>query len=171
MADKHQKVEVFVEGEGLTQMILVEVAADDPIEYILDAAKAKGLIVEADSLVFVNKDEANKDRSKSVVNANIKKHNRIHVHRCVQVHVTVNYQKHHKQHPFRPFATVGDVRDWAMNLNEFSIDPGMRVNMILRLCGTAQEPELDVQIGTLAKHGECAVCFDFVVDPRFQGKK
>lgn len=167
MSQQDEKIEVFVEGEGLAAMLLIEIDPNETVEVILTRAKEHGAIIEEDTIVLVEGRAEPIERSRSAHEVGIHKHHRIHVHRCKEVKVKFTYNGDSQSYEFKANETVATVRTWA--LNHFPIDAALKVNMILRFCGTTSEPDLERHIGTYAKHGACEVCFDLVLDPRVQG--
>ncbi len=93
---------------------------------------------------------------------------RVHVHRCHQIAVTVDYTgRPTLHHPFRPSTTVGKVKAWAGD--KLGIGPVDLAELVLEVAGTNKRPDADIHIGTLVQPGQCAVAFNLVFTKRVQG--
>jgi len=170
MASKNKSIELFIDGEGLAEMILISVKEEATLEAVLLEAQKNGLTLDETTQGFLG-EAVLADRKQKLGDMGIKMHSRLHFHRCVAVLVHVYYNGGEFEQKFLPSATVGDVRTKAVDYALFAIDPAMQANMILRERQGSKEIKLDIQLGTLTGQPTCSVDFDLLLDPRYQGWK
>jgi len=93
---------------------------------------------------------------------------RVHVHRCHQIAVTVDYSgRPTLQRSFAPSTTVAKVKAWAGH--QLGIGPADLAELVLEVAGTNTRPDADTHIGTLVAAGQCSVAFNLVFVKRVQG--
>lgn len=92
---------------------------------------------------------------------------RIHVHRCREVAVTVNFNGKSEPGTFAPAKTVASVKKWAVQ--QFHMDPRDAAEHVLQIAGTTDRPEPDTHIGSLVHNGKCSITFDLVPLKRVEG--
>lgn len=92
----------------------------------------------------------------------------VHAHRRKEIHVVVRYVGRTVRRAFRPAATVGRVKTWA--LEELGISESDGAELMLQVAGTDTRPDVDVHIGTLARHRH-EVTLDLVPSPRINGAR
>lgn len=92
---------------------------------------------------------------------------RVHLHRHKRIDVTVRYNGKEVKGTFRPAATVGRVKLWAVK--DFGIKPSDAAELMLQVAGTQIRPDKDVHIGTLVKAPAHSIVFDLVPSPRVNG--
>lgn len=92
---------------------------------------------------------------------------RVHLHRCKQVDVKVQFGAEVVHHKFRPASTVGRVRLWAGK--KLGMAPGDIAEHVLQIAGMTEQPDVDIHIGTLTKCPRCEVIFDLVPAHRING--
>jgi hypothetical protein len=103
------------------------------------------------------------------VAAGITRRSRVHLHRCRQVAVTVNFNADQKAESFPAATTVARVMKWAVSKRGFNLSDVDATEHLLQICGSTDRPDEDVHIGTLVQAGACAVCFDLVPKQRVEG--
>src|SRR5947209_5820088 len=108
-------IELFLQGEGIPQIVLIRVPEDGTVGHIVEAARAQGLrTAGADGpAVFLEDQEEPLAPDALLEAAGIRSRGRVHIHRCRKVEVTVNYNVEHRSHPFSPARTVRAVEEWA----------------------------------------------------------
>lgn len=92
---------------------------------------------------------------------------RVHLHRCKHIRVTVRFSGQTVTHEFRPSATIGRIRQWAGH--KLGMQPNDIAEHVLQLAGSAEQPDVDVHVGVLAKCPACSVEFDLVPAHRING--
>lgn len=168
-----QELRLFVQGEGLAEIQVVNIGSDSNVAELIKmvAAKVGGEFAAADAeggLVVTFEDEDKEISHKdSLKKAGIRDRSRVHIHRCRKVKVTVNFNGETEVDNFPPSTTVGKVKKWADK--KFDIDKIDATEHALQLCGTATRPDEDTHIGTLTKNPPCSVCFDLVPKRRVEG--
>jgi hypothetical protein len=90
----------------------------------------------------------------------------VHAHVHKEISVLVRYAGRQVHRVFRPSATVGRVKAWA--LHEFGISESDGAEFMLQVSGTELRPDVDVHIGALSRHHH-EVSFDLVPSPRING--
>lgn len=161
------KINVFLQGEGIKDVVRLQLAPKSTALDVKRACASHGVQVNGEAAVFVeDSDEPLADGA--TVESLAGKHGvRLHVHRCRRVGVKVAYSGRTVEHVFGPGRTVGSVKNWAAK--EMGIPKEDAAELILQIAGTKDQPDVDVHIGTLAACPACAVAFDLVPNPRIQG--
>lgn len=163
-----KKIEVFIQGEGLPDTALVEVAEGCRIRDVVDAARAKGLdACERESAVFFEDSDESIDPERTLEDAGVGHRKRLHVHRCRKVAVTVNFNERQAEREFPPSATIKRVKAWAAR--EFDLSKVDASEHALQVCGSPERPDEDQHLGCLVARPGCSVCFDLVAKQRVEG--
>ena len=92
---ERDEIELFLQGEGITEIILVRVPSDGTTRDIIEATRSRGLAPAAgveDLLVLVEDRDEPLGPDVTFAVAGITHRSRVHVHRCRRVEVTVNLQ-------------------------------------------------------------------------------
>ncbi len=161
-------IEVFVQTAGDSRIEIISVAETALLRDLVRAAAEKGLQVPADGgLIFVDEVEIPFPMSASLKDALVKRHSRVHVHRCKEIEVTVHFTDKTHKHVFRPSVTVKHVLHWA--LRQFDVHGPDKADHALQICNTTERPAPDLQIGALTELGHCDICFDLVPIQRVEG--
>lgn len=164
------EIELFLQGEGITDITLVRVPRDGTARDIIDAAKAHGLTSpNGEALVLVEDVEEPLAPDARLEAAGIAHRGRVHVHRCRQVAVAVNFNADQKTEDFPPSATVGRVKKWAVGKKGFDLQGVDATEHLLQVCNSTDRPDEDVHIGTLVRVPDCGLCFDLVAKQRVEG--
>lgn len=162
------KIQLFLQVEGSRGVHLVELE---------DNAQAKDLIAQAirsglaaanveGALVFGPDSDSPLDPALPLSKQGVRNKQRMHVHRCRQVNVTLHFNDVTEVVHVPPSATVDRVKKrFVQMIGMSSVDA---TEHVLQLCGSTERPEPDMQVGTLVC-GCCDVCFDLVPIKRVEG--
>jgi hypothetical protein len=163
------KVEVFLQGLGISRPTLIKVSAQSNVRDLIDAAEEKGLKIEhgQNPQVWLEDQDEPLPFDFSIKAAGIQHRSRIHIHTCPRVHVTVNFQSRSEQHPFSPSTTIRTIKRWADK--KFNLSDVDASEYVLQLFGSTDRPSDDIQVGSLVQPGQCQVCFDLVSKERVEG--
>lgn len=165
------EIELFLQGEGITDITLVRVPRDGTARDIIEAARAHGLSTPdgAEALVLAEDADEPLAPDATLEAAGIAHRGRVHVHRCRQVAVSVNFNADQKTEDFPPSATVGRVKKWAVGKKAFDLQGVDATEHLLQVCNSAVRPDEDVHIGTLVTVPDCGLCLDLVAKQRVEG--
>lgn len=168
-----QELELFVQGEGLGGIRLIKADPESTFQRLIAvlAADAGGgfAAAAASGQLTVMVEDSDKEVSSdiSLKKAGVRSRQRVHIHRCRKVKVSVNFNGETAVDDFPPSTTVGKVKKWADR--KFDIDKVDATEHALQLCGTAERPDEDLHIGSLTNGTSCNVCFDLVPKKRVEG--
>lgn len=165
-------IEIFVQGEGIPDIALVRVPGDGTVGDIVEAWRAHrraGAGGEGALVVFLENEEEALDPAATLASAGIRHRGRVHLHRCRQVQVTVNYNGRQIARDFAPSATVRRVKRWVDGKDGFDLRGIDATEHLLQVCGTTVRPDEDIHIGTLVTLPGCPLCFDLVAKQRVEG--
>ncbi len=164
-----ETIELFLQGEGIAQIALVEVRADGTVRAIVEAAQAAGLPADDDGAVIVLIEGGDESLALDVSlrDAGVAHHSRVHVHRCQHVAVSVHHGPRTESKSFRPGTTIGHVKAWADEA--FAIGAVDAAALSLQVSGTDGRPDGDTHIGALVRYPHCALGFDLVYKQRVEG--
>jgi hypothetical protein len=163
-----EKIPAFFQVKDKPDIFEVELRSEMPIGDILDALAQLGIAPEPDMMLFVEDDEDGyglADRKAKV--KGIKRGCRIHIGRCRNIAVSVNFLERTIEHKFAPGARVRKVKAWAVE--KLKIEPKDACEHVLRLCGSTREPATDTPLHELTNGHECSLCFDLVPVKRVEG--
>ena len=167
-----EPIEIFLQGEGIRDIVLVRVPATGTVGDILVAARGHGLPADADDIMAVvlleDADEA-LEPGTTLAASGIVHRGRVHVHRCRRVAVTVTYNGRQIERGFAPSATMRRVKKWVDGPHGFDLHGVDATEHLLQRCNSAERPDEDAHIGALVKAGQCALCFDLVAKRRVEG--
>ena len=164
-------IELFLQGEGIHKITLVKVHPKDIVADIIKVGYEHGLRIPEDSEVFIfveNTDEP-LELDVKIDEAGLSPRSRVHIHRCKEVEVTVNYRRDQKKDSFPPSATVDWVKEWAVGKDQYDMSSVDAAEHVLKVCNSGDQPDEDVHIGTLAKFPDGTLCFDLVPKQRVEG--
>lgn len=164
------KIEVFLQGEGAKDVILVRVPKEGSVHDLLNAAREHGVILDGDghaSAVFIEDREEPVEIDASLEEAGIRHRGHVHVHRAHRIDVSVNFNAMSRARVFPPSATVGRVKKWA--IKEFGMSEKDAADHVLQITGSNLRPDEDIHIGTLVTHPEHRISFDLVPKVRVEG--
>lgn len=168
-------VDVFLQGDGVIDVVIVEAAPQDTIANVLRklerAAEAhKDLLVFLEDVAAPLDDDAVVEELLPLATEEdaVVGPLRLHVSRCHKVAVTVRFNGENEARHFPPSATVERVRRWATR-RAFELSPVDAAEHVLQLQNSTARPDRDIHIGTLAENGTCMVAFDLVPSKRVEG--
>lgn len=168
-----EELELFIQGEGLGGIRLIKADPDSTFRQIIAglAAEAGGGFAAAmdRGQLTVMLEDSDKEVSTNISlrKAGVRSRQRMHIHRCRKVKVSVNFNGETAVDDFPPSTTVGKVKKWADR--KFDIDKVDATEHALQQCGTPDRPDEDIHIGTLTNNTSCSVCFDLVPKKRVEG--
>jgi hypothetical protein len=164
------KIEIFLQGEGVKDVVLVRVPKDGTVRDLLNAAREHGVHLGGDgdpSVVYIEDAEEAVDPNASLEEAGIRHRGHIHVHRCHRIDVSVNFNARTETMAFPPSATVGRVKKWAVKA--FGMSEKDAAEHVLQITGSNVRPDEDIHIGALVTHPEHRISFDLVPKVRVEG--
>jgi len=167
---ERENIELFLQGEGIAEILLVRVPHDCTVRELIEKAKAEAKNLQHDGgemalLLEDSDEEINPDARLN--EASIKHRHRIHCHRCRRIEVTVNFNGQSQARKFSPARTIGRVKHWADD--QFGLKGVDATEHALQLCGKDIRPDEDVHIGALVRYPDCKLCFDLVPKKRVEG--
>ena len=139
------EIEIFVQGEGIPEIILLRVLGNGTVQDILRSASAQGVRFAEDerSLVILIEDqETELSPDLSLEEAHMGHRSRVHVHRCHRVEITVNFNAAHIARAFPPSATIERVKRWAVGPapEGFGLHEVDATEHLLQLCHSTTRP-------------------------------
>ena len=165
-----EKIEVFLQAEGIKDILLVEVAKSGTVRDLLLVATERGKHlgnVEVPPMVFIEDMEEILELDDLLENVGIHHRAHVHIHRCQHIEVTVNFNGKKVSKTFPPSATVGRVKKWATK--DFGMSEKDASEHVLQISGTRNSLDEDIHIGTLVTHPACHISFDLVPKVRIEG--
>jgi hypothetical protein len=168
-----RELELFIQGEELSEIHLVVINDKSTFATMVEslASKVRGDFVDvatSQDYCIMLEDESNElPIDQPLGKLGIKHRDRLHIHRCRKIKVTVNFNGRQISESLPPSTTVGKVKKWADK--HFEIDKIDATEHALQLCGTARRPDEDIHIGALVKKLSCSLCFDLVPKKRVEG--
>ncbi|MBN9306916.1 MAG: hypothetical protein BGO82_05570 [Devosia sp. 67-54] len=160
---------IFAQAEASRQIEIIEVGEHTSVKDIIKAALQRGLFQgdEKEALVYVEDRDDPLDNDKPFLAQGGKDKDRVIVHRCRRVDVTVAFNARREQDKFSPAATVARVKKWFVK--EIGMTPVDASEHVLQLAGTTDRPDPDTHIGTLVAKGLCSISFTLVPRKRVEG--
>ena len=168
------EIEIFMQGEGIPEIILLRVPGNGTVRDILKSAETQGIHFAGDEsslVILVEDQETELSTDLSLEEAHIGHRSRVHVHRCHRVEVTVNFNAAHITRAFHPSATVERVKRWAVGPapEGFGLHIVDATEHLLQLCHSTTRPDEETHIGSLVTFPDCGLCFDLVPKVRVEG--
>lgn len=143
-------LEVFVEGEGLKDVEVLELPAGASARKIVELVAAKSAFPADEALLFREDEDEPLDLSALLDEAALK--GRVHhVHRLRAIKVTVFYGGRQVERAFPPSARIGRVLEWAVSPRGFKIDPAIAPEMELALHGQTEALPKKAHIGRFVR--------------------
>lgn len=163
-------IELFLQGEGIHDVKLIRLPSNATVRDIADAARSAGAL-GSDGAARVTIEDAEEELAAeaSLSAAGIGHRSRIHVHRCRRVAVTVHFNGQTKALDVAPSATIERVHRRATGRQGFKLGDTDAAEHLLQLCGSAERPDVETHVGTLATAPACSACFDLVPKQRVEG--
>ncbi len=164
-------VEVFVQGENLSNPIIIRAERTAAVLEVVAGALAHGLASPSDDItiaVFIEdqEDELGHHLLLEEVGIGIR-HSHVHCHRCRRVEASATFNGTTKSRAFSPAATVASVKEWADT--EFHLAGVDATEHALQICGTALRPDEDTHLGSLVHYPDCEIRFGLVAKKRVEG--
>jgi hypothetical protein len=165
----NDQIELFLQGEGIREVILIRVPADSTVRELIAHAKTQGGIAvgEEELVLFLEDQDEPLALNAKLKDVGIAHRHRIHCHRCRHVKVSVNFNQATKERSFPSSATIKKIKLWADD--QFQLKGVDATEHALQICGSSTRPDLDVHVGTLVQHAQCEICFDLVPKKRVEG--
>lgn len=167
-----ETIELFVQGEGIPDIVLVRVPVAGTVGDILEAGRAHRRADAGDAgtfVIFLEDAEEALDPAATLEAAGIRHRGRVHIHRCRQVAVTVNYNGRQLARSFPPSATIRRVKRWVDSKEGFDLRGVDATEHLLQVCGSNIRPDEDTHIGALVHLPGCPLCLDLVAKQRVEG--
>ena len=162
-------IEIFLQGECIPDIQLVEFGAGKSVKDVLElAACCRQEEIEGKFFVFLEDCAEPLSEGDKLPESEDGKPVPIHVHRCSSVVVTVTFNGVSKGHAFSPGTTIAAVKKWAA-VREFGMKPADAAEHVLQFVGSAERPEPDTHIGALVNYPDCSISFDLVPHKRVEG--
>ena len=164
-----EKIEVFLQMEGVKDIMLVHVPKGGSVRDLLGAAKEHGPKFDDEELikVFIEDEDESVELDLILDEAGIKHRGHVHIHRCHRIDVSVNFNGSQVTNPFPPSATVARVKKWATH--ELGMTEKDAAEHVLEVSGTKVSLDEDIHIGTLVHYPECRISFDLRPKVRVEG--
>ena len=160
-------IAIFYQAEARERVEHASYAAETTFAEVLADLRMK-LGVDEGALLFVEDAEGPCDLGVRLRDLSHGKSLKVHLHRCLQIAVSVIFNGSAKEHRFSPAATVAHVKRWATEKG-FGMSPEEAAEHVLQLSGTTERPNPGTHLGTLAKHPHCCASFDLVPNERVNG--
>lgn len=167
-----ETIQVFLQGEGIGAIRLIELPASARVRDIVAAAAAHGFPAAADgntAVIFAEDSDDALSTDATLEAAGIGHHGSVHVHRCTKITTTVHFNGGSRVHSFVPGTTIGRVKHWAVGEDVFNLTPVDAAEHVLQITGTQDRPDEDIHIGTLVHVPHCAIELDLVAKVRVEG--
>lgn len=167
-----EKIDVFVQGEGVKEVILVQVAENGRVRDLIEIAKEHGIRVggESDpSGVFLEEGEDALFAEAFLGDVGIRHRGHVHIHRARQIDVMVSYNGRQEARTFPPSATVGRVKKWAVSKKVFNLSEVDAAEHVLQIAGSSERPDETTHLGTLLTYPAHEIHFDLVPKVRVEG--
>ena len=170
-SDVKDYIEIFIQGEGIPKITLVTVDPKDVVTFLIELARKHGLTTpeESEVFVFIENTAIPLALDMKIDEVGLSPRSRVHVHRCKQVEVTVNFNADQTKGYFPPSATIAWVKMWSVGKKGFDMPEVDATEHLLQVCRSTDRPDEDVHIGTLVKASDSAICFDLVAKQRVEG--
>jgi len=168
-------IDIFIQGEGLTDIIVASAAPHHTIADVFanlkhPAPKDGGFLIFIEDLPApldleaVVEELLPLDIDKVTVTCSL----RLHMSRCRHIDVAIRFNGEDAKRRFPPSATVARVHHWAAR-RAFDMTTRDAAEHVLQLQGSTTRPDRDVHIGTLTGGNMCCVAFDLVPRKRVEG--
>jgi hypothetical protein len=160
------KFKLFLQFEGHRAIEAASLGPEATPRDAIEAAIALGFASAPDTSVFHGEQADPLDLDTPLHRQGVKDKDRLHIHRCRKIQVTVTFASARKQHPFPPSATVETVKRWFVR--EIGMSDVDATEHVLQIAGASDRPEPDVQIGSLTKR-DCSLDLVLVPIKRVEG--
>jgi hypothetical protein len=120
----------------------------------------------SDASVFAEGREDSLDDKHPLTAQGVSNKQRLCLHRCKKIHVTVDFAGDSKQHPFSPATTIAEVKAWFVD--KIGMSAADATEHVLQISGTKERPSPDTMIGSL-KSVDCRIELSLVPLKRVEG--
>lgn len=158
---------LFVQEQGQSGIREVIVAEGITAHDLHQALAAGGMQLAADAFVFLDEIDIPLDREGREPVGGLHHGHLVHVSRCRQIRVTVNYLDRQAHREFGASRRVRAVKEWAVK--EFGLDHKDAAEHVLQVHGTTERPASDTPLHTLLRDDRCHLTFDLVPEKRVEG--
>jgi hypothetical protein len=167
-------VQIFVQGEGAREIRVLELPAHATVRELVEAAQAQGVAAAPHNggravAAYAEDGDAPLPAGATLEAAGLGHQSSVHLSRCKQVAVTVDYNGQTRAESFGPGVPIHRVKAWAVGRQGFNLAPVDAAEHVLQLPGTSDRPDEDVHIGSLVGATGCGVEFDLVAKVRVEG--
>jgi hypothetical protein len=172
------RLQIFVQGEGKRDIRVLDLSPLTTVRELMEAAQAQGVVASQNGArnadgntiaVYAEDSDMPLPPDATLEAAGLGNQSSVHLSRCKQVTVTVNYNGKEHSEMFGPGVPMRRVKAWAVGKKGFNFTPVDAAEHILQLTGTVDRPDEDVHIGTLVGVTGCRVEFDLVAKVRVEG--
>ena len=161
------KVIVFIQVQGSPGIIEAELEAEAAAEAIEAAVINAGVAIPEGAFLFLDEDEAPRQRNHKGPVDGLKHGGRVHFTHCHTIKVMAHFLDRTSETSFSPGTRVRKVKAWAVA--EFKLDHKDAAEHVLQLCNSSRRPPTDTPLHDLTERGQCSVCFDLVPEKRVEG--
>lgn len=164
-----QMIELFVQGEGISEVTLIRVPHDATVREVIVKTKAEFGIEghEEEIIALIEDGDEQIVLDAKLIEVGIGHRHRMHFHRCRRIEVAVNFNSATKTQSFSVSTTIAKIKRWADD--QFGLKGVDATEHALQICGTPKRPDLDVHVGSLVQYPHCQICFDLVPKKRVEG--
>lgn len=154
------KFEVSVEGEGLTDVEIIDLPEGGTGRDIVIAVAERDGFSPDEAILLVEDSGEMIDILLPLTEAAVGKVH--HVHRAREIEVSVYYNGHDKRHKFPPSARIQRVLDWAVGPEGFNVDKTIAPEMELALHGQETPLPKNAHIGRYVRHPHHQLVLDLI---------
>ncbi len=165
--DREEKIELYLQGEALTDIQVLEVAPTLTVAELFDVIRADGNELTDEHVLLIEDDATEHSGVVRLIDIGIGHQGRIHCHRCRKVEVSVHFNNETERHSFPPSATMAAVTKWATD--KFKLEGRDACEHALQVCNSTKRPDEDSHLGALVAYPNCTICFDLVPKVRVEG--
>lgn len=165
-----KNIDVFVQAEGLKDVVLVKVPEDGSVRDLIAAVRGEGVQAhgeDAPLLAFIEEAEEPLAAAITLKEAGVHHRQHVHVHRVRKIQVAVTFNGRQESRDFPPSATVGRVKKWAAQA--FGMSELDATEHVLQVAGSTIQPDEHTHIGTLVAYPIHHITFDLVPKIRVEG--
>jgi hypothetical protein len=162
------KVNVFVQGEGISDVLRIELDPGTTVGGLKKECEAiRKIPLNGEVAVFTEDADAPLGDDIAISTLDVRHGIRLHVHRCRHVEVKVSFAGRAAERSFTPAATIGRVKLWAAQ--EFGLSKEDAAEHVLQISGSTVQPDPDTHVGSLVSCPTCGIAFDLVPSQRING--
>ena len=162
-----QTLELFFQGEGLSEMQHLSVESDATFD-VIKAQLVEKFDIPTDAILFAEDVDEPLDNHAPAIDHASAAGIKLHFNRCSKVEVLVTFNGETADCHFAPSATVGRIKKQVAEL-KFKMSDEEAGEHVLQISGTHNRPVPGTHIGVLSPQGACEVKFDLVPDERVNG--